>query len=206
MPVTVFLLVALGAFGCAGSLPTTHYYTLVPPAEVDAMSFGSSDTDPDGDDVGLVVGVESFAVDPPYDQDRLVFRRGADSAEVGFYAYHRWASPLGRMIALAVAERLRGAPGVRSIEPAGSVGDYSARLGGRVLYVEEVDLSNGEQVRVGIAFELRDPDGEILWTETAAAVASGNAEDGGAVAQLIRSTVEEVLLQARTSLATALSE
>ena len=32
--------------------------------------------------------MRSFDVDPPFDQDRIVYRVGAESPEIGFYAYH----------------------------------------------------------------------------------------------------------------------
>ena len=71
--------------GCK-AMPTTHYYILEPRA-------GSSDDA----GAGVAVGVLPFEVDPPYDQDRIVYRIGADSPKVGFYEYHRWAAPLSRM-------------------------------------------------------------------------------------------------------------
>ena len=71
--------------------PVPHYYVLDGP--MDGPHRGNPV--PAGD--GLAIGVAPFRVDPPYDQDRLVYRLGKDAAEVRFYSYHRWAAPLSRM-------------------------------------------------------------------------------------------------------------
>ena len=188
-----------GSIGaCAGSLPQTHYYTLGVPREVVGETSGG------GADESLVVGVETFTVDPPYDQDRLVYRLGRDSSEVGFYAYHRWASPLGRLVSVAIAEGLRGTPGVTSIEPAASTGDYSARLAGRVIYLEEVDLPDGQEARIAVELELRDRNDETLWSQTVVGTATGRADSGSQIALQINRAFEALLEQARRDLAGAL--
>ena len=107
--------------GCR-SMPTTHYYVLEPPEMGGEARQGSQD--------GLAIGVREFVVDPPYDQDQLVYRSGGDSSEIGFYAYHRWAAPLGRLLPMAVASALTGVPGVASVEPVTSNGEYDAILTG----------------------------------------------------------------------------
>ncbi len=182
---------------CAGgALPETHYYVLRGKAGIERASAS----------VGLAVGVRSFAVDPPYDQDRLVYRRGTDAVEVGFYAYHRWASPLGRQIALAFADGLQGTPGVGSIEPARPAIDYTARLDGRVLFLEEIDSAAGEQVRLGLDLTLRNKSGEVLWSEVVHATAGGAAGDVGAVADMAQKALDDAVARVRASLAIALRE
>jgi len=183
------------AGGCATTLPETQYYTLRAPA----ASAPSVRAD------GLRIGVETFAVDPPYDQDRLVFRRGEEEAKVGFYAYHRWASSLGRLAAVAFAEGLAGSPGIAGVEPASSAGSYDARLAGRILYVEEITLPDAVEGRVGLALSLRGADGGVLWGRTLEARAAGNATSGEQVAALLQSAFERALTEARAALGQALA-
>ncbi len=183
--------------GCAGGLPTTHYYVLRPPdAPAEATGAGIGD--------GLTVGVEAFAVDPPYDQDRIVYRRGRDSSEVGFYAYHRWASPPGRLVSVALAEGLRGTPGIAAIEPATSTGDYSARLRGRVIYLEEVDSEDAQEARFALELELSDRNGQTLWSQTVSGTATGLATSGDEVFLLLRRALDSALETALDGLAAAL--
>ncbi len=193
------LLALLGLLaGCAGGLPPTHYYVLRPPPELPVNAPGVATED------GLAVGVEAFAVDPPYDQDRIVYRRGRESPEVGFYSYHRWASPPGRLVSTALAVGLRGTPGIVAIEPATSTGDYSARLLGRVIYLEEVDSQGTQEARIALELELRNRDGQTLWSATVRGSASGEAANGGEIAMLLREAFDHALETARQGLAAAL--
>ena len=95
--VAFFLLFTL--WGCSkNSAPETRYYVLqATPAEA-PMASGE----------GLELGVETFRVDAPYDREEVVYRVGREALEVGFYAYHRWASPVGQLVAQAVAEAAGG--------------------------------------------------------------------------------------------------
>ncbi len=198
------------ALGCAGGLPPTHYYTLGPPAPgaaagpVRGGGAGVAAIPAEVAAEGLTVGVETFRVDPPYDQDRIVFRRGADSPEVGFYAYHRWAAPLGRLVAVAVAEGLHGTPGIASVEPADSNGAYGARLAGRVLSLEEVDLPEGPEARLALALELTDGDGGVVWSGTVRESAGGPAASPSEVVRLMARALSKALERLRAELAAAL--
>lgn len=199
----VLLLVLAGAVGVlsgcgGGGLPATHYYTLGSPGELPSRTADA------GGDGGLAIGVESLAVDAPYDQDRIVYRRRPDSTEVGFYNYHRWASPVGRLLQNRLVEGLRGAPGVGSIEPATSNGDYDARLGGRVLYLEHIDSPSSQEVRVSVWLELRDGD-EALWSTTVKTSSTSDLVDASDVATLLARVVNELVERARTELTAALS-
>jgi uncharacterized lipoprotein YmbA len=183
------------AWGCVGSLPETHYYALSVPQNADSRT-GALQSE------GLMIGIESFAVDPPYDQDRLVYRPSTGSTEVGFYSYHRWAAPLGRLVAVALGEGLRGTAGVTSIEPALANGIYSARLRGRVTYFEEIESATIREARLSIDIELLDLSGEVLWAETLTGAARS---DGGEepIAHFNRA-FDDLLTQARAGLASAL--
>jgi len=140
---------------CAG-IPETHYYVLEWPQDLAVAGSNRS--------AGLVVGVESFGIDAPYDQDRIVYRIGEDSPEIRFYAYHRWAVPLSRRLPQLVAERLSGTDGIASIVPATPGGDYAARISGRLVALEELDLPEGQRVRVELALMLHLADGSEIWS------------------------------------------
>ncbi len=189
------LLLALAAGGCGG-LPPTHYYLLE--SRADAVPAARAD--------GLLVGVRPFRVDPPYDQDRIVYRVGADSPEVGFYEYHRWAAPLGRMLPVVVADALAGVPGIASIDPVQPGRRYSAWLRGRVLAFEEVDLPSGERVRVRLELSLVDEAGETLWSERVAGEATARSDTVPNIVERMRAVLEERLAQSRGSLARAIAD
>jgi uncharacterized lipoprotein YmbA len=148
------LIVGLGVAGCSGSMPTTHYYML------EAQDVARSVPDS-----GLTIGVPALRVAAPYDQDRIVYRVGENSVEVGFYAYHRWAAPLGRMLPPIIAEACQGLTGVQRIEPAEADRQYDAYLHGRLTTLEEIDTPDG--VRVLVRLDLRlVRNGVTVWSET----------------------------------------
>ena len=188
---------AAAVSACAG-IPATHYYELrLAPDRAGAVR---ASTNPHG----LAVGVRLFQVDPPYDQDRIVYRIGEDSPEIGFYAYHRWAIPLSRMLPGVAAEALRGTARVSSIEPVMPGRDYEALLEGRVLILEEVDLPEGQRVRVRVALVLRLEDGTEIWSETVASESTAQLREVREVVERMSIALEEALGKARDGLGAAL--
>lgn len=156
-PASFFLALAIAALALCDcrTLPQTHYYVLEPQEVSSAETSGS----------GVTIGVEPFRVDPIYDQDRIVYRIGEDTTEVGFYAYHRWAAPLSRMLPGVVAAGLTDVGGVERIEPAEEGRVYDIYLRGRVMAFEEIDTPEGERILVRLALTLITGDGEELWVE-----------------------------------------
>jgi ABC-type uncharacterized transport system auxiliary subunit len=195
--VTLFLLAALlpTVIGC-GKIPTIHYYILEPQELDQPRAHGTS---------GLDIGVEAFLVDPPYDQDRLVYRVGRNTPEVGFYDYHRWAAPLSRMLPKVVADSFGTVRGVASIEPTDIGRDYGAFLTGRVRAFEEIDLPDGQQVRVRLDLTLTTADGDALWVGTAEGETVARSDSVGQIVERLQAVLGEGLVRARTSLEEALS-
>jgi uncharacterized lipoprotein YmbA len=179
------------------SAPTTRYYVLAPTRAAVVTA------PPAEEAAGLRVGVEPFTVDPPYDRDQLVYRLGADSVEVGFYAYHRWAAPLSELVAVAMADGLRGVPGIELIEPWTSAGDYTALLHGRLVYLEEIDLPGQQEARVRMELRLTDPDGSILWSAEVSGSASGQSETVEQIVEQLYAAFDQALDEARRSLSQA---
>jgi len=188
-----FLCAALS--GCGGRPPVTHYYVLEV-ADLAATRPNAS---------GLEIGVRAFRVAAPYDQDRIVYRVGEGSPEVGFYAYHRWAAPLSRMLPGVVADGLRGAAGVGSIEPAMPGRRYGAWLEGRVVAVEEVDLADAQRVRVQIVLRLTSAEDEELWSGTLDAAGSARTDQVRVLVETMSERLGEALVEARGDLAGALA-
>jgi uncharacterized lipoprotein YmbA len=187
----VALALLLGS--CAGKLPPTHYYTLQPAAGAVAAA-----------QEGSRVGVDTLVVDPPYDQDRLVYRESASATEVGFYNYHRWAAPLSRMLAVSLAAGLEGTPGIAAIEPTQPGTDYDSRLRGRVVALEEVDSPAGAEARIVLDLTLVSADGTELWSSTLTATAGGPVASGADAMGLVQRAFADLARQARGELATAL--
>ena len=196
LPLVLVVSLAVALFEACSSAPTTHYYLLAPTGS-------SLEADATGDSEGLTIGVEPFTVDPPYDRDQLVYRLGIDSVEVGFYTYHRWAAPLGDLVAVSMAEGLRGTPGIDRIEPVTSGADYSARLRGRVLYLEEIDTPGQQLARLGLELRLIARDGQTLWAGEVEGSATGSNETVAGIVEQLYQAFDQALDQVRSGLATA---
>lgn len=187
LPAVVVLLVTIAS--CGGRVPPTHYYVLEPnPAEQGNPSSGSGD--------GITVGVKPFRVDPPYDQDRIVYRLRERSSEVGFYAYHRWAAPLSRMLPVVVADGLAETEGLRAIEPVVAGREYDAYLVGRVLALEEIDHRDGQDVRLRLALELRLSDGPEIWSRTVEGQETIDTDEVGDVVERMNQVLRRLVSEA----------
>ena len=189
----VALVAGLGVAGCAGRLPTTHYYVLE--AQDVARSEPAS---------GLTIGVPALRVAAPYDQDRIVYRVGEDSVEVGFYAYHRWAAPLGRMLPPLIVEACQGLTGVQRIEPAEAERQYDAYLQGRLTTLEEIDTADGVRVLVRLDLSLVR-DGVTVWSETVAHEAPIDGNDMGDVVQGMADAIRAAVHSVQPALRAALN-
>lgn len=190
----VMLLAPLLLVSACRSAPTTRYYVLAPSRTVSQVEASPSATP------GLRIAVEPFTVDPPYDRDQLVYRLGVDSVEVGFYSYHRWAAPLSDLVAVAMAEGLRGTPGIESIEPWSSGGDYTAFLRGRVIYLEEIDVPGQQEARLRLELRLVDPDGSMIWSQEVFGSASGRSDSVAQIVEQLYTAFDQALEQARAGL------
>ncbi len=190
----ILLLFSVGS-GCT-TIPKTHYYLLELVKETTLHAEGSNP--------GIEVEVKNFLVDPPYDQDRIVYRMGSGSAEVGFYAYHRWAVPLSHMLPKLVADSFSETPGITSIVPSIPGRPYSAILDGRLLSLEEIDTPEGHQVRVQMILTLRLRDESVIWSEALNGEAMTETSTVGAVVEKMREALAVLLAKSRESLASAL--
>lgn len=175
--------------GACGAVPEVRYFTLGGP-------HGTVSGDPAEASAqqGLWLGVEELTADPPYDQDRLVFRQATQPAEVGFYEFTRWAAPLGQLFQGQLVRVLQAQPGIRLAEPASTGRAYDMHLRGRILQAEEVDASDGSLVaRVRLSLQLVGADGAFVWTGEVLGEASGRAEDGEGVMALMRQATARAL-------------
>ncbi len=193
----VLLLVA----GCA-KRPPTHFYIL----ELRAAAAESQDRSAAAAAPGLDIGVRIFQVEPPYDEDNIVYRIGESSLEIGFYTYHRWAAPLSRMLPGVIADGLAGAEGVRTIEPVLAGREYSAYLEGRLRSLEEIDQPSQQLVRIVADLRLVTADGSEIWSHALQAEGTTQTDEVAAIVQKMNSVLSESIALARPKLVEALAQ
>jgi uncharacterized lipoprotein YmbA len=173
--------------GCGSGLPI-RYYTLDVAAQAKSASVG---------DPTLRIGVGSFSIEPPYDQDRIAYRPPGVGHEIAFYHYHRWAVPLSRSVQSGLADALDALDGVHA-ELARPDVTYDAVVVGRLWRLEEIDEASGA-VRVVLELEAGSADHTErqslvihapVATKTVDAVVAAFAE---ALREAARRIAEEVL-------------
>ncbi|MFQ5718612.1 MAG: ABC-type transport auxiliary lipoprotein family protein [Acidobacteriota bacterium] len=203
MRCSAVLAVMAGAVGC-GRLPATHYYMIDvhPPVRRSDPTPGAPPL-PAG---GQSIGVQSFHVDPPYDQDRIVYRTDDATPEVAFYTYHRWAVSLSRMLPGAVAAGLEGVSGVARIEPVAPGRTYDAILEGRLRRLEEIDRPGEQTVRVSLSLSLHLADGTPVWTDELEDAMTVSTDTVGDLVSAMTATLATELAGARPGLAAALAD
>lgn len=186
------ILMAMGMTAC-GSVPATRYYLLETRA---TSSLPVS---------APVVRVEPFSVEPPYDQDRVVYRVGSDDVRVRFYPYDRWAVPLQDMVADLTAAALDGAGGVRFQRVAGArKGGFSLR--GHLVRLEEVDLPSGPHIRFRLDLVLADAHGDVVYARQLNHESAVAATEVEGVVRHMQEALLTGLRGVREELASALAE
>ncbi len=187
----LILLLSLSLLAGCAKVPPTHYYHLAPGEAASAT--------PDAPRIG----VRAFVVDAPYDRDRLVYRKGRSEAEVGFYAYHRWAAPLSSMLPALVARQLGSGVPAR-VEPVQPGRRYDLFLEGRVVTFEELDVDGVPHATCELDLRLVDGDGALLWSGRAAGEREVRTVEVSEVVEGMRLLLIEELKRVRGELAAAL--
>lgn len=195
--VATLVAVTIGALaaGACRSQPPSHLYVIAQPDAAMATAATS----------GLRLAVRPFRVEPPYDDARLVYRVGSDSPEIGFYAYHRWAAPLGDQLAQAAIASFADLPDVGSIFRAAVGREHDAVLVGRLLYLEELDLPGEQIAHIGVELALLDEGGREVWAETVSGRVSGRADEVSEIVMGMRRATFEALGRARPGLTAGLA-
>ncbi len=139
------MLLAVFAVGC-GSVRYPRIYMLdldgrVPAASARPASLGA-----------LAVG--DFACPDYLCDGRIMYR--PTRTEVGYYQYHRWATPPRRMITDSIADRIRARGAFIAVEPLQHAVGATYVLTGRIERLEEVDDGREVQAVVEISAQLVD--------------------------------------------------
>lgn len=144
---------AVGVAACGGKVPQTHFYQLADPS-------GTSESGP-----GVPLVIETLATDSTYDDERIVYR--TTPYRLDYYNYHRWASPPGTLIANYLERAFEASGRFGAVTRDDDAAEAPVTLGGRVVAIEEVDVSKTKWVaRVVLELTLTDTrSGDVLWTE-----------------------------------------
>lgn len=184
---TASYLVAVALFatllGCSGA-PNVKYYTVSPElVEQQSTTRGTA-----------VLAVEQFVGDAAYEDTRMVYRES--DYELDYYHYHRWTSPPGVMLSdfLRVAYGRSGL--FRSVE-SGFSPEAAAFLSGRVVAIEEVDVSGDEwRARVVLDMRLRNSKtGRVVWSKTLTELEPVDEQTPAGLARAVSRAMSRIVAQ-----------
>ena len=177
------LLMAACVLGCNTTTPEAHYYAL--PAVTAVAGPAATAT--------ATLAVETFDVDRPYDDDRMVYR--TTPYRLDYYAYDEWSAPPGELVAGFFAEAASHSGRFRAVVRDGGT-TATVTLAGRIVALEEID-QNGTLGVAHVAIELvaRDRASHPIWRQRfderepmATRDADGLARAAATVMQRIAST------------------
>jgi ABC-type uncharacterized transport system auxiliary subunit len=180
----VFSLTALVILtGCGGKVRYPNYYTLNLPAPPDP---------PPTQNVHATVAIREFRAPAYLRQTAIVYKPAPE--QIGFYAYHRWASDPCEFVTNSVIERLRASGNFAHVKPYDGRPNIEYVLSGRLEKLEEIDYAGGVKVEVAISAQMTNlATGSTVWTNAVSEVGDVNKHDVPAVVSEMNRTMERAI-------------
>lgn len=182
--IVVFVLAALAILpGCGGRIRNANYYTLNLPAPPDP---------PAREDAHATLAIREFRA-PAYLRHGAIVYKGSPE-QIGFYAYHRWATDPCEFVTDSVAERLRASGSFARVKRYDGRPDMNYVLSGRLERLEEIDYEGGVKVEVSISAEMTNlVTGATVWSSAVSEVGDVNKRDVPAVVSEMSHTMERAI-------------
>jgi ABC-type uncharacterized transport system auxiliary subunit len=180
----VFTLTALVILtSCGGRVRYPNYYTLNLPVPPDP---------PPAENVHAAVAIREFRAPAYLRQGAIVYKPSPE--QIGFYAYHRWATNPCEFVTNSVIERLRASGDFARVKPYDGRPDTDYVLSGRLEKLEEIDYEGGVKVEVAISAQLTDlATGATVWNNAVSEVGDVNKRDVPAVVSEMNRTMERAI-------------
>jgi ABC-type uncharacterized transport system auxiliary subunit len=137
---------ALLLIAACGKMPSMHYYDLRYPAAVDNAQSSSK--------YAKTLAISSFTAPSLYRQNRVLYRDGNTSNQVGYYDDLRWTSPPTELLTQAALTHFRNSRLFANVIPFSDRSNCDFVLRARIVELEEIDLPDGYHGRVTLQAEL----------------------------------------------------
>ena len=181
---TIVLYVAalLILVGC-GRVRYPNYYTLNLPQPPDP---------PASENTHATLAIREFSAPTYLRQGAIVYKTSPE--QVGFYAYHRWATDPRKVVTNAVIDRLRASAAFARVTPYDGRPDASYVLSGRLVKLDELDYEGGVKVEVGLSAQMTSiATGATVWTNAVSEIGEVNRRDVPAVVAEMNGTMERAI-------------
>jgi ABC-type uncharacterized transport system auxiliary subunit len=180
----VFCLTALVILtGCAGRIRYPSYYALSLPAPPDP---------PVAVNAHSTLAIREFRASAYLRQGAIVYKTSPE--QIGFYAYHRWATDPRDFVTNAIVDHLRASGAFARVQIYDGSRDVDYVLSGRLEKLEELDYQGGVKVQVAISAEMTSvATGKTVWSSAVSEIGDVNKRDVPAVVSEINSTMERAI-------------
>src|SRR4029077_18374975 len=125
-------------------------------------------------------------------QTAIVYKPSPE--QIGFYAYHRWASDPCEFVTNSVMEHLRASGNFAHVKPYDGRPNIEYVLSGRLERLEEVDYEGGVKVEVAMSAQMTNlATGATVWTNAVSEVGTAGQRDVPAVVAEMNRTMERTI-------------
>jgi cholesterol transport system auxiliary component len=180
----VFSLAALAILsGCGGRVRYPNYYTFNLPAPPDP---------PPAENVHATLAIREFRAPAYLRQTAIVYKPSPE--QIGFYAYHRWATNPCDFVTTSVIERIRASGNFVQVKPYDGRPGIEYVLSGRLEKLEEIDYEDGVKVEVAISAQMTNlATGATVWTNAVSEVGDVSKPNVPAVVSEMNHTMDRAI-------------
>jgi ABC-type uncharacterized transport system auxiliary subunit len=179
----VFCLATLVILVGCGRVRYPEYYTLQLPAPPDP---------PASENAHATLAIREFRAPAYLRQGAIVYKPSPE--QIGFYAYHRWATNPCEFVTNSVIERLRASGEFALVKPYDGRSDIEYVLSGRLEKLEEIDYEGGVKVEVAMSAQMTNlATGATVWNNAVSEGGDVNKRDVPAVVSEMNRTMERAI-------------
>jgi ABC-type uncharacterized transport system auxiliary subunit len=181
---TIFFSLAMLAVlvGCA-RVRYPQYYTLNLPAPPDP---------PASENTHAILAVREFSAPTYLRQGAIAYKISPE--QIGFYAYHRWATDPREVVTNAVIDRLRASGSFAFVKPYDGRPDASYVLSGYLKELDELDYEGGVKVEIALSAQMTSiATGATVWSNAVSEVGVVNKRDVRAMVSEMNRTMERAI-------------
>jgi ABC-type uncharacterized transport system auxiliary subunit len=179
----VFCLATLAILVGCGRVRYPHYYTLNLPTPPDP---------PASENAHATLAIREFSAPTYLRQGAIAYKTSPE--QIGFYAYHRWATDPREIVTNAVIDHLRASAAFASVKPYGGRPDASYVISGRLEKLDELDYEGGVKVEIALSVQMTSiATGATVWSNTVSEVGNVNKRDVPAVVSEMNHTMERAI-------------
>jgi ABC-type uncharacterized transport system auxiliary subunit len=179
----VFCLTTLVLLSGCGGVRYPQYYTLNLPAPPDP---------PASEHAHATLAVREFRAPTYLRQGAIAYKTSPE--QIGFYAYHHWASDPREIVTNAVIDRLRASGAFAFVKPYDGRPGASYVLSGRLEKLDELDYEGGVKVEVALSAQMTNiATGATVWSNAVSEVGHVNKRDVSEVVSEMNGTMARAI-------------